>query len=374
MAQKEPARLEAGAAVNRDNNFAILHFIGALMVVYGHQWALLGGSPPAWLGNSVSTLGVKMIFVITGFLITQSYLRERSFARYMLRRLIRIYPALIFCVVGTTVLLSAVSTLPLQTYFRWSWQYVVYNLLLNPRYALPGVFETNIYPNAVNGSLWTMPVEVSMYVVVGLGLALLLVCGSRSGDGRTLGRLGGAVYALFVLLVCAADLWNKCSGRVRVIGFWGTDWIAALDVAPYILIGSLYCVLDLKRLCNLQVALVLLILASCVSLPYPEFATMLVVPYFVLSFAFAGRPVFRNWFRSNNIAYGVYLWGFPLQQLALYLLRARAVTASPNRMFLISLVPIVLAAWISHRLVERPIEGFLKKHLLRRRSGAATVK
>lgn len=364
IAEKIQAHSSVAASVRRENNFSMLHFIGALMVVYGHQWALLGGSPPAWLGNSVSTLGVKMIFVITGYLITQSYLRECRFGRYMLRRLIRIYPALIFCVVGSTVLLSIVSTLPSETYFHWSWRYVADNLLLRPNYTLPGAFESNIYPNAVNGSLWTMPVEVSMYVVVGGLLHLLLLVFPRDAEKR-FKKPAVWIYAAFVLAVCGAGLAYKFSGRSLVIGFWGTDWIAALDVAPYILLGSLYCIADLKKYCNLQVAFVLVVLASCLEIPYTEAVTMAVVPYCVLSFSVTEKPVFRDWFRKNNIAYGVYLWGFPLQQLVLYVLRDHIAALSPNDAFLISLFPILLMAWLSHHLIERPIESDLKKLLIR---------
>ena len=361
---EQTARLPASSARGRDNNFAILHFIGALMVIYGHQHALLGGSPPAWLGNSVSTLGVKMIFVITGFLITQSYLRDCRLGRYLLRRLIRIYPALIACVVGTTLLLSAVSTLPLGSYFRWSLRYVADNILLRPYYALPGVFETNLYPNAVNGSLWTMPVEVSMYFVVGGMLFVLLHLFPRSAEGR-IPKLAKILYAVFVLAVCGLDLYIKFSGRSYTLGFWGTDWISALDVAPYILLGSLFCLTELNQYCNLQVAFVILVLGSCVNIRFAEAITMIVVPYCVLSFSLSEKPVFRNWFRKNNIAYGVYLWGFPIQQLVLFILQQHLDVLTPNRAFAISMLPILLLGWLSHHLVERPIEGRLKKLLIR---------
>ena len=39
--------------------------------------------------------------------------------------------------------------------------------LIDLRYTLPGVFEDNP-SNAVNGSLWTLPVEMRMYILVAI--------------------------------------------------------------------------------------------------------------------------------------------------------------------------------------------------------------
>ena len=35
-----------------------------------------------------------------------------------------------------------------------------------PRYTLPGVFENNLFPSIVNGSLWTLILEVICYVLL----------------------------------------------------------------------------------------------------------------------------------------------------------------------------------------------------------------
>lgn len=178
------------------------------MVIYGHQYALMGagGRCPLLLGNPVSTLGVKMIFVITGFLITQSFLREQNLGQFLKRRLIRIYPALICCVVVCTFALSLFSTLNLADYFRWCWQYLLKNLALQPVYALPGVFENNPYSNAVNGSLWTLPVEVAMYFFVGIALWLF----TRFRD--KVFRIG---YTAVVLAVVMAEAVKDTFGITR---------------------------------------------------------------------------------------------------------------------------------------------------------------
>lgn len=348
-----------GERINRDNNFALLHFLGACMVIYGHQWALLGGSAPGILGNSVSTLGVKMIFVITGFLITQSFMRSGKLGEFLKRRLIRIFPALIFCIFVTVLALSLVSTLSFSEYFRWSFNYVWHNILLYPWYALPGVFETSPYPNAVNGSLWTMPVEVAMYFVIGILLWLKAKVRKES--------LGRSLYTAIAVLFVAAEALRDVTGASLSLCAWGTNWAVAMDLIPYMFIGSLFEAADLKKYCNLQVAAVLLLLGCCISFRFMELLTFVILPYCTMSLALCEKPFFSHWFEKNNIAYGMYLWGFPIQQLLIYFIQVQAGHyLSPNMFFVLSLVPIMGMALLSQHLVERPVEGWLKRLLLKK--------
>lgn len=344
--------------INKKNNFALLHFIGACMVMYGHEYALFGSSPPAILGNSVSTTGVKMIFVITGFLITQSYARDKSFTTFIKRRLIRIFPALISCIVLTTLILSLVSTENPLTYFRYCYNYLWHNILLFPYYNLPGVFTGNIYPNAVNGSLWTMPVEVAMYFFIGL---LLMIFYKTKGI-----KISKCIYVIFcislILLEAAHDVFRFTIN----IGIWGTDLGSALDLIPYMLIGSLYEMLDIKKYLNIQVAAILFLVACCVTYNYYEIITFIVLPYFTLSFALCEKPIFANVFKKYNIAYGVYLWGFPIQQLLIWLLRIETYhTYSINVFFVLSIIPVIGIACLSNKFIEKPVETFLKNKLIK---------
>lgn len=350
-----------GEVKNHGNNFALLHFIGACMVIYGHMHDLLQVPGPSLLGNGINALGVKMIFVITGYLVANSYLREKKLGRYMVRRLIRIYPAMFACLFLSVVLIGPIATtLDMGSYFSQCWHYLWNNLLLRPDYILPGVFASNPYPGAVNGSLWTMPVEVLMYLVV----ALLCMSLYRLPEKQRK-RAACAVVAL-VCLADAARLYLAPELRTVV---WWTDWCAALNDIPYFLFGFLFEAGGLKKYCNLQLATIVFVVACFLQWRYIELIAILVVPYFVMSFALCEKPIFANLFTKSNIAYGVYLWGFPIQQLLTDFLKVRwQMPFGPNAMFLISLVPVVILALLSHRFLEIPVEGFLKRKLLPKRT------
>lgn len=79
-----------------------------------------------------------------------------------------------FVVISACVAGPVLSTLPVQEYFRHPFFGIYFkNLALNIQYALPGVFENNPYPVAVNGSLWSLPVKVTMYLVIPLLFSLI---------------------------------------------------------------------------------------------------------------------------------------------------------------------------------------------------------
>ncbi|MBO5493953.1 MAG: hypothetical protein J5974_11555, partial [Pyramidobacter sp.] len=67
---------------NHSNNFILLNMLGACKVIFAHQFALLRRPMPEWLEILIGPLGAKMIFVVVGYLVTQSCLRETSLSRF----------------------------------------------------------------------------------------------------------------------------------------------------------------------------------------------------------------------------------------------------------------------------------------------------
>src|SRR5215210_2012072 len=170
------------APASRRNNIGTLRLAGALAVLFGHAFVLSssggrGHDPISDAVNDVTPfhlglpgLGVAMFFAISGYLVTQSYVRRGSFVAYAEARLLRIYPAL-WLAIGLTIAVSAlISTFPPGDFLsaRPTVDYAIGGAsLLDLHYFLPGVFTDN--PRAaVNGSLWTLPVELRMYLFVGI--------------------------------------------------------------------------------------------------------------------------------------------------------------------------------------------------------------
>ena len=103
-------------AHGRDNNFQLVRLFAAACVVLFHSYALTGRwtHEPLWQimpEANFGALGVKIFFVVSGFLVTQSWLARQSVAPFVAARVLRIYPALIAATLFTIALAGVSSSL-----------------------------------------------------------------------------------------------------------------------------------------------------------------------------------------------------------------------------------------------------------------------
>ncbi len=169
----------AGGAEGRKDNFLLIRLVAATLVIYGHGFALaaLGSGQrdffTQYLGYRYSgDVAVAVFFLISGFLVAGSLERSKSIVRFALARAMRLFPGLWVCVLVCALVMGPLITVQSQADY-WSspqtWTYVWSNAsLAEIQWLLPGVFEGNRYSPAVNGSLWTLPIEGSMYLYMGL--------------------------------------------------------------------------------------------------------------------------------------------------------------------------------------------------------------
>lgn len=343
----------------RENNFAALRLIAALMVISGHMGYIVGSSIPTLFGRQIQSLGVYIFFLIGGYLITKSWMSDPHPLRYAVKRFMRIWPPLAaFVLFAAFVAGPLLSNLSVREYFLdGGYKAYLRNLALNVSYSLPGVFTNLPYPNAVNGSLWTLPVEAFMYLCVPI---LLTAVRAKSNSRRSKILLIACCVLVCVLECC---VYVYAPGQRLVI--YGTDWISALHILPFYLIGVVWTIPELHKYLNLQLALVLLLVCACLNMSYVSMQVVLycAMPYIVFSFAFAPRPVFAMLQGKAEISYGLYLYGFFIQQVVVDVAQrcGYAITFTPA--LLISCALTIAAAYLSYYLVERPALALSKKML-----------
>lgn len=138
----------------------------AISVVIAHYNTALGANI-SWPMSSATAVGA--FFGLSGFLVYANYLKHHNTLTYIKNRALRIIPIYSFIVVFFAVLLCTISSLSIIEYFTdiTFWKYIIANLcflnFLQP--TLPGVFD-NLSIVVVNGSLWTLKIEWSLYLSI----------------------------------------------------------------------------------------------------------------------------------------------------------------------------------------------------------------
>lgn len=153
--------------VSKRNAFNFLRLVCCLIVIYEHCVVLSGVDFPCY---DLRGIAVNVFFVLSGFWVSQSFLKSGSIKEYAIKRCKKIFPQYWLVVIVCAVGLSAFSVLPLREYFcdGGFYKYLAANIFtLNfIQTNLPGVFEGLALNGSVNGSLWTIKIEVGFYILL----------------------------------------------------------------------------------------------------------------------------------------------------------------------------------------------------------------
>ena len=337
--------------MTRTNNFDGIRIIAASMVIYGHAYALTktSGTPVIWQ-SGIHSLAIEIFFAISGYLVVKSFTYDPNFGRFLAKRALRIFPGLIVVtVIAACVLGPLITTLSLSDYFANPlFESYFKSITLKIHYSLPGVFENNIYPNAVNGSLWSLPVEFFMYLSVMLVGAGSLVALRKHRIGFevlwTVFTLGLIVAFIGVIQMKVWDL---------SVSFFKFFYVPhALAVAPFFGVGGMIFIAE--RYTTRQIPVVVLIavavLLQVYQSPMLKILAFIFIPIIIIRVGQASWPVLRDLGRWGDLSYGTYLYGFPAGQvLAMYYLTTLPLFAHIVLALLISYV-LAFGSW---HLVEK---------------------
>lgn len=330
------------------NNIGTLRLLGAFLVLFGHNWALFYGpgvqtDPLTVLVSRwqlshevIHGIGINLFFVLSGFLISKSFCSGHGIIRFCLARFMRIFPALAVTVLLSALLLGPlVSTLPVSEYLQASltWQYIRENATLTRIvYILPEVFTDNPYPKVVNGSLWSLPLELNMYVFA-LFFGLLTLYRNR---------LIGAL--LIFALVAGYFLSSHHFGKELLYSK------GLFMVVLHFMLGML-CFMYREQLPLrwwIAVALYVPVVVMPRGLAF-ELMSSVAFTYLVIWLSFSPSIRLPKVERFGDLSYGLYLYAFPVQQLLVYLQFGSVWSV----LFMATMTCLLLAA-ASWRLVEQP--------------------
>jgi peptidoglycan/LPS O-acetylase OafA/YrhL len=275
-----------------------------------------------------------MFFGMGGFLVTAS-LQRNTIPAFLALRGARIYPAL-FCdiIIAAFLLGPLLTTLPIGEYFthREFWTYLL-NLSGKIHYQLPGVFHDNPGGSYVNRQLWTIPYEFISYGAIA-GLALFGIIRRPK--------------TLF-LLICAVTLYGTYKdvtdlqlvagppGRYLVLAcLWGTFLYLHRDSVPHS-----------------RAAFGLAVASAIILLSFKNTTCLSALPVvYIAVWLGTHNPPRRFPVLGADYSYGIYIYGWPVQQTIAHLLpgyRVWYVNAGLGFLF------AWLAAYLSWHFVEGPV-------------------
>lgn len=349
----------------------VVRLLLAVLVVFSHTFPLGGfGSDPLIIGAlgvsgtvSFGTFAVAGFFSLSGFLVTRSAIVNDP-GEFILARFLRVWPGyFVSLLVSGFMVLPAIliiqGTLTPEYFQPQSssvYSYVMRNALLplNLQWDILGGPVEVPYPGSINGSLWTLPLEVRAYAVA----LLLVLLGSKLGTKRVFVTSVAALGFLIVFKNLNQDL----------VATLFPEFIN-LELLFVFLAGGLFAVLgEGLKVDRKAVFIAFGFLVLGISIHNASLAVIFLSPMALLLPWFAGL-----WKKSvpkfflNDYSFGTYIFAFPIQQLV----AASHLFSNPVAFFLFSLAATLLLAALSWHLIEKPSLN-LRKRLSGHRSGTKT--
>ena len=337
------------AMAARHNNFGLLRLVLALAVVVSHAFSVATGrvEDEPWFQTTGFTLGehgVNGFFAISGFLVTMSYDR-RGWRDYVLARTLRIAPGLIAATLVVALLLGpAMTRLDLGSYLAdpQLLRFITATLTtFKSATILPGVFEDNPLRSPL-GTVWTLKYETLCYLgVLVAGLAGLL--------GRP--RLALAIGGLLLLTTILREVMTPDGPK-------GIETALRLPLI-FLAGGLIYLFRDRVKLSLPSLGLALVALGLLWWTPLYKPALYLVTAWGVITLALAPALTRLSSEPPADLSYGVYLYGWPVQQASHALFPAVGAFA----LFWPALLATLILAFLSWQLIEKPALA-LKRRML----------
>lgn len=287
-----------------NNNLDIFRLVAAIMVIYGHAYALLPTEGQQDIVGRLlvfdysGSLAVKIFFFLSGLVVTNSLIEKKDVRQFLISRFFRIWPALTVTLAAMAFIFGPLlsSHTPLEYFSNTAvYDYFLRGVVMDLHYDLPGVFQNNAL-KAANGSLWSIPFEIYAYIAL---VAIFLL---------------GAIHSRHLSLVLFLAILIDPLISNKLIFTWLPRNPEITLLAPCFAAGSLFILLKDKVEINFRGLAGTWIL-------YYLFKTSLYNFYFFYFAIFysilfiSSRKIMVQFKPAVDISYGLYLWGWPAQQV-----------------------------------------------------------
>jgi peptidoglycan/LPS O-acetylase OafA/YrhL len=333
------------------NNFDLLRLLAALQVavIHGVEHMKID-MPRDWYGAVNSFPGVSIFFVVSGYLISGAYLRSKDLNSYARNRILRIYPGLWVCFGATVLLMLFFQKLDVPL-----WKIVLWTLGQLTFVPHTPDYLRSFGTGSVNGSLWTIPVELQFYLI----LPLLMTFITRSTFRKV---------AIFVVLLALGIgyLWlrREYEGRLptRVLLMCILSWLYVFMIGVFLQLNPAFVERFIagKFLWWLIGYVCWTLLMRWLGVPVEgnDATPLTTIPlgFLTISFALTAPGLAEKLLRGNDISYGLYI--YHMLVINVFVQMGQIGEASKLAM---AIALSIMLAMISWRFVEAPALR-LKRH------------
>jgi peptidoglycan/LPS O-acetylase OafA/YrhL len=309
--------------------------IHALYICRGAEGALQFAANP--LHRIVLTPVLPMFFLVSGYLVTGSAMRTKSVSTFLLFRVFRIVPALLVEVTLSALVLGPwLTEKTLSEYFsdRLFYKYFL-NILGSAHFLLPGLFVKNPFA-FVNVNLWTLKPEFYCYIFMSIMMLSRIIFSRKKLSIVFI----AAVFVSFAYEFRGGQMYNflgvvnwKILIVAFVIGCVGYHWNDRIVISSW----------------NALIAL----LVAGAALMYPPMIIVALFPLTYIVIYIGMQKIYLPYFlRNGDYSYGIYLFGFPVQQTLVHFLPLEY--RHGLNILVLGLPLTLLFAMFSWHLIEKP--------------------
>lgn len=318
--------------------------IGALLVLFHHytkRYEILFVHTEPWPVKSSFDLGawgVCVFFVLTGFFLIPSLVSSRSLGSYYKKRIVRLYPSYIPCVIITYLLMTCAPPLGNRNvgFIAFLGNLTMFQLFLG-------------LPN-VDGAYWTLAVQLVVYIAIGAIFFLVK---------KNVGKLLNVMF-IWMVVGCVVSFLNNH------LGFTKLTFITDAKFIQLFIQGLLVYCIGAKQGKPLWIY-IFLTLCVCYdllwfSVSYFVFNSILIVVMLVVqltdvSLKKKGLLVF-----IGSISFPLYLLHQNIGYLIIRFMEQHGLTSEV--WIIIPTVAMITLAWLVSVFIERPFSNGLKRLLI----------
>ena len=334
----------------RINNFDLLRILAAIQVVFSHGFHHLHLDKTSTFFQFIELFpGVPVFFTISGFLISASFEKNPGLSNYFKNRALRIFPGLWICIlfsILTAFLLGKINFFNPIT-IPWLIGQFSFVQFFNPDFLRP--YGTGV----LNGSLWTITVELQFYIL--LPLLYHLMKGTEKGNAL----VGILLLIFFFLAVLLHELPFTTS----------QDKFIAVTFLPHFYMFLAGMLMQRLKLFNSRLiegkgfVWILVFILYCYLIPdslLKPFIGKLLLSILTISLAYTFPLLAKKIIRGNDLSYGTYIYHMPVINMFV----ERGLTGTYS-VFIYSLALTLLLSGISWKYIEQKFIRMKRKSLMK---------